>query len=572
MNYKTPGVYVEEIPTFPPSVAQVETAIPAFIGYTERAEDNDGNAVSAFPYVKRIKSMLEYERFFGKANSQPMTVNVGANSLPGTVTIAPASLSKYRMYYALQLFYANGGGPCHIVSVGLINKTVESVSKTDLIDKGLAELKKLDEPTMILFPDAVGLGSPSDYYDVLKAALAQCQNLGDRFLLCDLLDGETIDTVKITAFRSGIGNNFLKYGAAYHPWLNTTLSYYFENKSITFAASSATLNGKNLADILAHRLAGELKNLADPINTAVQAEADLATAKSQALKVANAAVEAATAIQAAPDSNGAAAAAALNDAKQAQTTIQAPAATLANVKTGSGNALTAINDAIAASGITPLVLNNILKLFFTNEFENKLSALLSDQRVTVPPSSAAAGIYALVDRTRGVWKAPANVSLNAIVSPAVKITDKEQEGLNVDPSGKSINAIRSFAGKGILVWGARTLAGNDNEWRYINVRRFYNMAEESIKKATEPFVFEPNDANTWVRVRAMIENFLAVQWRAGALAGATPDDAFFVRVGLGTTMTALDILEGRMNVEVGMAVVRPAEFIILNFSHKMAVS
>jgi phage tail sheath protein FI len=119
------------------------------------------------------------------------------------------------------------------------------------------------------------------------------------------------------------------------------------------------------------------------------------------------------------------------------------------------------------------------------------------------------------------------------------------------------------------VWGARTLAGNDNEWRYINVRRFFNMAEESIKKATEQFVFDPNDANTWTKVRGMIENFLILQWRQGALAGAKPEDAFYVSVGLGQTMTALDILEGRMIVEIGLAAVRPAEFIILKFSHKM---
>jgi hypothetical protein len=95
------------------------------------------------------------------------------------------------------------------------------------------------------------------------------------------------------------------------------------------------------------------------------------------------------------------------------------------------------------------------------------------------------------------------------------------------------------------------------------------MVEESTKKATEPFVFEPNDANTWVKVRSMIENFLILQWRAGALQGSKPDEAFFVNVGLGATMTELDILEGRMIVEIGMAVVRPAEFIILRFSHKM---
>ncbi|HHM20400.1 MAG TPA: phage tail sheath family protein [Bacteroidetes bacterium] len=578
MIYKTPGVYVEEIPTFPPSVAQVETAIPAFIGYTEKAEDADGTAIATFPYVKRIKSILEYERFFGKANSQPMTVNLDADGLPDTVTIDPAAVSKYRMYYALRLFYANGGGPCYIISTGLINKTAESVAKADLIDKGLAALKKLDEPTLILFPDATGIDGPdeatqkADYHDVLKAALAQCAALGDRFLVCDLYDGLSIDGAAITTFRNGIGNNFLKYGAAYHPWLNTSLPYYFENKSIVFSSASATMDNKNLADILAHRTAKEAKELAEPLNTDVQAEADLATAVAGARKVADAAVEATTAIKEAPGSNGAAADTALADANQALTDIQDPAATLAKIKSASASALAAIDAAIAAAAFSPAVMNNILNNFFTNEFESRLATLLGGQRITMPPSPAVAGIYAMVDRTRGVWKAPANVSLNAVAGPAVKITDKDQESLNVDTTGKSVNAIRSFAGRGTMVWGARTLAGNDNEWRYVNVRRFFNMAEESIKKATEPFVFEPNDANTWVRVRAMIENFLVVQWRAGALAGATPEEAFYVQVGLGTTMTALDILEGRMNVEIGMAVVRPAEFIILKFSHKMAVS
>ncbi len=98
------------------------------------------------------------------------------------------------------------------------------------------------------------------------------------------------------------------------------------------------------------------------------------------------------------------------------------------------------------------------------------------------------------------------------------------------------------------------------------------MVEESVKKATSQFVFEPNDANTWVKVRAMIENFLTLQWRAGALAGAKPEHAFYVRVGLNQTMTQLDILEGRMIVEIGMAVVRPAEFIVLRFMHKMQES
>jgi hypothetical protein len=198
---------------------------------------------------------------------------------------------------------------------------------------------------------------------------------------------------------------------------------------------------------------------------------------------------------------------------------------------------------------------------------------IGKQGVVLPPSGAVVGIYAMVDNERGVWKAPANVSITAVKGPVVNVTHEDQESLNVDTeAGKSVNAIRAFTGKGTLIWGARTLAGNDNEWRYVPVRRFFNMVEESVKKATSQFVFEPNDANTWVKVRAMIENFLTLQWRAGALAGAKQEQAFYVRVGLGQTMTAEDILNGYMNVEIGMAVVRPAEFIILKFSHKMQES
>jgi len=249
--------------------------------------------------------------------------------------------------------------------------------------------------------------------------------------------------------------------------------------------------------------------------------------------------------------------------------------------------LQALNAATAIQGSFDAIAAAVLSLyeaaaFLASEAETQLfanhpvmkAAAEQVQKVmsTLPCSGAVAGIYAKTDRLRGVWKAPANVSVTDVVGPVVKINDADQADLNVHPTGKSVNAIRTFAGKGTLVWGARTLAGNDNEWRYVPVRRFFNMAEESIKKSTEAFVFEPNDANTWVRVRAMIENFLTLQWRAGALAGGKPEQAFFVKVGLGETMTAQDILEGRMIVEIGMAVVRPAEFIILKFAHKMQVS
>jgi hypothetical protein len=230
-----------------------------------------------------------------------------------------------------------------------------------------------------------------------------------------------------------------------------------------------------------------------------------------------------------------------------------------------------LNLIVNAGNAYAKTLDSSLALVFP-VYKNILNGV-SNSMTVMPPSGAVAGVYAQVDRTRGVWKAPANVSLNNVLAPATVFTATQLDNLNVDAvAGKSVNAIRYFTGKGTLVFGSRTLAGNDNEWRYVPVRRFFNMVEESCKKSTEPFVFEPNDANTWVKIQGMIENFLTTLWRQGALQGVKPEHAFYVAVGLGKTMTSLDILEGRLIVEIGMAVVRPAEFIILRFSHKLAES
>ncbi len=211
-----------------------------------------------------------------------------------------------------------------------------------------------------------------------------------------------------------------------------------------------------------------------------------------------------------------------------------------------------------------------LKQISNSQYFQAKSAITNIQML-MPATPAIMGIYATVDNSRGVWKAPANVNIINAIGPQYLITHDEQKDLNVDDvAGKSINVIRKFEGRGpAIVWGARTLAGNDNEWRYIPVRRYFNMVEESVKNATEQFVFEPNDENTWVRVKSMIQNYLTQQWKSGALQGASIKEAFFIHIGLGETMTNLDLLEGRMIVEIGLAVVRPAEFIILRFMHKM---
>jgi phage tail sheath protein FI len=197
---------------------------------------------------------------------------------------------------------------------------------------------------------------------------------------------------------------------------------------------------------------------------------------------------------------------------------------------------------------------------------------IKDRLNLLPPAAAMAGVYTMVDNTRGVWKAPANVSLSAVVSPAVNITHDDQEDLNVSAMGKSINAIRPFIGEGVLVWGGRTLDGNSLDWRYIQVRRTIMMLEESVKMAARAYVFENNVASTWVTVKSMINTFLTGIWKRGGLAGASPGDAFNVFVGLGETMTPDDILEGILRVTVLVALVRPAEFIEITFQQKMQES
>ena len=151
----------------------------------------------------------------------------------------------------------------------------------------------------------------------------------------------------------------------------------------------------------------------------------------------------------------------------------------------------------------------------------------------LPPSASLAGLYTMVDNTRGVWKAPANISINNVVTPALSITNAEQEDLNVPMNGKAVNAIRSFPGEGIKVWGARTMDGNSLDWRYINVRRTMIFLEESIKNAARAYVFEPNVANTWVNMRSMIDGFLRGVWKRGGLAGTSPEDAYSIHIRIG---------------------------------------
>ncbi|WP_281239878.1 phage tail sheath family protein [Flavobacterium praedii] len=222
------------------------------------------------------------------------------------------------------------------------------------------------------------------------------------------------------------------------------------------------------------------------------------------------------------------------------------------------------------SGLTVTQNNNAL-IIASPIYSLIIKHVLNDANI-LPPSGAMAGLITTIDNQVGPWEAPANTSIVGAVSLPICISESQQGNLNIDAvSGKSINAIRIFNGLGILVWGARTLDGNSQDWRYIPVRRTMIFLEQSCKLAAQPYVFQPNDKNTWEAVKSMLSNFLTQVWKQGGLQGASASDAFLVECGLGTTMTGEDILNGFMTVTIKVAVVHPAEFIVLTFQQQMAI-
>lgn len=578
-NFKTPGVYVKEISTLPASVAPVATAIPVFIGYTQQRIKNGITLPANKP--ERITSLLEYIEIFGGAFDENVTVNLTGSDLTAantTIAVASEGLSPYTLYYNMVSYFGNGGGPCYIVSVGTYTEFSSfPTNPNDLIistalQAGITAIEKEDEVTLLVVPEAVIL-SPSLHKTINDVMLTQCNKLQDRFAVMDVkvLGGTAL--VDANGFRDSVGIEYLKYGASYYPSLITT-------QQLEFVESTVEISDTRIGAIynsLSLNIINNGGGVGVPASGTVTI-GDIGTLTGATVTVSGDPLIEGTNWDA--DTSDEVTAGSLAGAISLVAGISA---------TNVGNLITIVADVVGAAGNTielttshpanasvsaPTLIGGVDAVLADKTlYNNIISEINKTFKISLYPSATMAGIFARVDRDRGVWKAPANVGVNGVTKPTVLVTHAEQADLNVDAtSGKSINVIRPFTGKGNLVWGARTLAGNDNEWRYVPVRRFFNFMEESIKKATEPSVFEPNTANTWSKLKGMIENFLTQLWSAGALAGATAEAAFFVKVGLGQTMTALDILEGRLNIEVGVAAVRPAEFIILKFSHKLQES
>lgn len=519
---RTPGASIGEVKNFPGSVAPVATAVPAFIGYTPQAEYN---GESYYNRPVKIASFADFRAFFMLRDVQPSldpvrqyrpqyyAVEQKAEPVAGGyVKISgkyysplPDPDTVYHLFNSIRLFYQNGGGDAYIVSVGgygspggkhLENpgdQIINSNVRLDDLLKGLALLKNEPEPTLYICPEATLL-PPRDNAALMQAMLAQANEMRTALCLFDVIGGRNPDpllyTEDIRNFRDSIGDTGLDYGAAYYPFLRTTIMQSDEIDYTNFF-------GGNPA---------KLEPLLNP--------------------------------------------------------PEAPNRTAAGI-------LKMIESLPA-----PPLTNRDLHLALQNAspaYAQIVAATLADANI-LPPCGAMAGVYAMNDYTYGVWQAPANVTIDDAIDLTLRLSDDQQADLNVDAvSGKSINAIRFFNGQGILVWGARTLAGNSQDWRYVNVRRTATFIEQSIKQALQPYAFAPNDSNTWATITGMINSFLTSVWQQGGLMGARPSDAFQVNAGLGT-MTQDDILNGILRVTVLVAIVHPAEFMIITIEQQQAVS
>ncbi len=508
----TPGVYIQEKNAFPNSITPIPTAIPVFIGYTQKAVQNQQN-LHHVPV--RISSFSEYLLYFGDGPDTRYTLAASTDKQLG-YDLALKPETRFLLYYSMKLFFANGGTDCYVVSIGnydsppaLADFNGEMIVQGAAVLKGIASLQKEAGPTLLVIPDAMLLGQ-ADRATLQQGMLQHGAAMANRFCILDVFmdqnDTDAMDTQRLVdGFRAQIGNQNLSWGAAYYPWLHTNIT---DAAAVTFRnidpGSWPYLIALLLVEVAQNESKGLDKNRAELLKKEINA-LKAAKAESKGLDQA-----------------------ALSSDKVLQQTLLA---------------------------ISPLY--------------RSIMAEILEQLNFLPPSAGIAGVYCMVDNQEGVFKAPANVSLHSVLRPAVDITNEMQEDLNVPLDGKAVNAIRTFPGQGVLIWGARTLDGNSQDWRYINVRRTVIFIEQSIKYAMEAYVFEPNDSNTWLTVKSMVTNFLTTVWQSGALIGSTPDQAFGVDIGLGSTMTEADVLAGIMRVTVRIAVIRPAEFIVISIEQQM---
>lgn len=582
-KYKTPGIYEEEISQFPPVITSINSAVPAFAGYTANTSTNSNSL--QFTAIK-IHSLIEFEQTFGLSSSFHIA------------DITSMSVRQFYLYDALKLYFTNQGAPCFIVSIGTFDDFEDNSSR---FIQGLDILDSLDEPIIYLFPDAVLLND-EQFGKVQQHALNRCGVLRNRFSILDVklnLDS-SYPMREIQNFKNNVGTLYLRYGAAYTPWLRVTTKDKVTCRSINGIFDALLSNPKIilekrvenirirqhifdykmiLDDLLTiksderiHRIENffnnELDNHANRTSTYSTAAVlkDILNYKFSTVKVQKIWNDNVVSVVQ------------LWHTEYAKELSKAISRSSRNVRRNYLHRSKYIY--ILQQFITLYTfMDNLLKEDI-NRYEEILkenipsySLLLNklkEKNGVIPPSGAMAGLYCKIDNERGVWKSPANISISGIDSVSQLYSNSHLADLNIDPvTGKSINVIRPITGYGILVMGTRTLAGNDSEWRYIPICRLLIYIEDCIRRGTIWALQEEHNEALWLKIRIQIENFLIELWKNGAIVGAKPEHAFHVNCGLNSTMTPQDILDGKLIIKLLVAPLRPAEFTVLRIVMQM---
>jgi phage tail sheath protein FI len=520
---KTPGVYIQELNAFGNAVVPVPTAVPAFIGYTAKTSFNGKSILNK---AVKVTSLSEFLLIFGneapqvqyniistlqteesKGNKPKKHGDFTSNGY--TYSIAPTTIN-YRMYSSIKFFYENGGETCYIMSIGTYDYSKSAITDTTDFINAITLLKKETEPTILVIPDAVEIIDP------------------------------TADSTSSTYLRD-------KYANAYS-LQNAMINHCGE---MTNRIAILDIPGGYSEPLVGTKNFEQFRNSIEPLESKFNSYAAayypwLHTTVYQSSEISYKNI----------------------DKKAYSQVIQLLSHEFTNAKGEINSDMAKLISAFDAKTTISLDKADLTLQNLSTSYQLLMGSIMAQMNL-IAPSAGMAGIYTSVDNNEGVWVAPANVAIQSTISPAIKIDYATQEDLNVPINGKSICAIRAFTGRGNLVWGARTLDGNSNDWRYINIRRTMIYIEQSIKDAARAYVFAPNDASTWVNVKSMISNFLTGLWKQGGLVGPRPADAFSVSVGLGSTMTGDDILNGIMRISVKVAVSHPAEFIVITFQQEM---
>jgi hypothetical protein len=519
-------LFPESFPNFdkPFEIKGVETSVPVFVGYTEKAP-KEGN--------RWIWSFAAFEEYFGGASLPEYYLAAcgeaprepGDECIVEHLSLAPGGDSfglflrrgtRFNLHESLRLYFQNGGGQCFVVSCGTF--AGRRVAREDLLT-GLEAAAGIAEPSMLAVPDAVLLRDRDEFAAVTVAMLQQCAELQDRVALLDLwgagVEGAPVEQLAAD-FRTALAEmpwDSCSYGIAHFPFLVTSVTTVEEIRLASFTRPR---------DLPAFKAA---------LGQAIR----LSVARNEAMR------DRGSRLQRLVDALG-------------ESGDRSPATP--------GGPPDEVLATLSGQEVAMALRTNIPGFA-------DLCRRLARSRSILPASAAMAGLYSLQDLISGPWTPPPR-RFRSPVQPAILVGDDDQRHLeNASGEGLAINAIRPVPGRDVLACSAATLAPHGSDLRDIRVRRTLIHIEQSVKAALQAFVFSSNAPETWTKVVAMIEEFLRGLWNAGALAGATPEEAFNVQCGLGTTMTAEEILDGRLLVTCVVAIANPMDFIELTFSQQM---